>query len=143
MIPAERIPSASRRGAAPPPGAREEARESIFGEVARAVGEHAAVRLIADFGGRRVYVPVAPAAGDLLSRSIGLPAARSLARHFGGERVPIPSSAVHAARRPGILAMRAQGVSISRIAHQLRCTERYVYKVLAFARSAGGAGREH
>jgi hypothetical protein len=31
--------------------------------------------------------------------------------------------------------MRADNVSISRIAHELRCTERYVYKVLALTRA--------
>jgi Homeodomain-like domain len=47
----------------------------------------------------------------------------------------IPVTSANARRRVRILAMRADRVSVSRIAHELRCTERYVYKVLALNRA--------
>ena len=110
-------------------------RTSLYDQIGHSIGDDAADKLIADFGGRRLYIPVAPAPGDLVTRSIGLPAALAIARVFGGDRLLIPVTSNHARRRVRILAMRADHVSISRIAHELRCTERYVYKVLALNRA--------
>ncbi len=111
------------------------ARTSLYDQIGHSIGDDAADKLIADFGGRRLYIPVAPAPGDLVTRSIGLPAAMAMARVFGGDRLLIPVTTDHARRRVRIVAMRADHVSISRIAHELRCTERYVYKVLALYRA--------
>jgi len=111
------------------------ARTSLYDQIGHSIGDDAADKLIADFGGRRLYIPVAPAPGDLVTRSIGLLAAMAMARMFGGDRLLIPATSDHARRRVRIVAMRAEHVSISRIAHELRCTERYVYKVLAFNRA--------
>lgn len=110
-------------------------RTSLFDQIGHSIGDDVADKLIADFGGRRLYIPVAPAPGDLVTRSIGLPAAMAMARLFGGDRLLIPVTTDHARRRVRIVAMRAERVSISRIAHELRCTERYVYKVLALQRA--------
>jgi Mor family transcriptional regulator len=88
-------------------------------------------KLIADFGGQRLYIPIAPAPGDRVTSSIGLDAALAMARAFGGDRLVVPVTNDHARRRTRILAMRKNHVSVRRIAHQLRCSERYVYKVLA------------
>ncbi len=107
------------------------ARISLYDQIGHSIGDDAADKLIADFGGRRLYIPVAPGPGDLIARSIGLTAALAMAHAFGGDRLVIPVTSTHARRRVRILAMRADHVSISRIAHELRCTERYVYKVLA------------
>ncbi len=109
---------------------------SLFDQIGRSIGDDLADKLIADFGGRRLYVPIAPAPGDRITSSIGLSAAIAMARTFGGDRLMIPHSSYHARRRAQIIAMRANNASISRIAHQVRCTERYVYKVLALERSA-------
>jgi hypothetical protein len=111
------------------------ARTTLYDQIDHSIGGDAADKLIADFGGRRLYIPIAPAPGDLLSRSIGLLPALAMARVFGGDRLLIPVTSTHARRRVRILAMRAENVSISRIAHELRCTERYVYKVLAVNRA--------
>jgi len=109
-------------------------RTSLYDQIVNSIGADAADKLIADFGGRRLYIPIAPAPGDLLARSIGLLSAFAMARVFGSDRLLIPVTTDHARRRFRILAMRADGVSISRIARQLRCTERYVYRVLALTR---------
>ncbi|MGD0672814.1 MAG: helix-turn-helix domain-containing protein [Candidatus Binatus sp.] len=111
------------------------ARTSLYDQIGHSIGADAADKLIADFGGRRLYIPVAPGPGDLITRSIGLSAAMEMARVFGGDRLLIPVTTDHARRRVQIVAMRADHVSISRIAHELRCTERYVYKVLALYRA--------
>jgi len=109
-------------------------RRSLFQQVGQSIGEEAADKLVADFGGRRLYIPMTPAAGDVVTGSIGLEAALAMSRVFGGDRLLIPSSNNNRRRRAEILALRRNGTSISRIARELRCTERYVYKVLAAER---------
>lgn len=107
---------------------------SLFAQIERSIGDDAANKLIADFGGRRLYIPVAPAPGDRVTSSIGLVAALAMARTFGGDRLLVPVTSDHARRRAKIFAMRVQNISIARIARQLRCSERHVYKVLAESR---------
>jgi Mor family transcriptional regulator len=110
-------------------------RHTLYDQIGDSIGGDAADKLIADFGGRRFYVPRAPAPGDPITRSIGLRAALAMAREFGGDRILVPVTSSHARRRVRIVAMRADHVSISRIARELRCTERYVYKVLSLTRA--------
>jgi Mor family transcriptional regulator len=109
-------------------------RPTLYDQIGDSIGGDAADKLVADFGGRRFYVPRAPAPGDPITRSIGLPAALAMARTFGGDRILVPVTSSHLRRRVRIVAMRANHVSISHIARELRCTERYVYKVLALSR---------
>jgi Homeodomain-like domain len=108
---------------------------TLYDLISRSIGEDAADKLIADFGGRRLYIPIAPGPTDLIARSIGLVAALAMAHTFGSDRLLIPVSSTHNRRRVRIVAMRAEHVSISHIARELRCTERYVYKVLALHRA--------
>ena len=96
------------------------------------IGPQAAQKLVADFGGRRLYVPHLPHPDDAISASIGFQAASRLARIYGGDRVEIPNPPP---RRTQILALRAVGCSVDTIARQLRCTRRRVFQVLAEARS--------
>ncbi len=110
-------------------------RPTLYDLIGNSVGADAADKLIADFGGRRLYISRTPSPGDLITRSIGLASALAMARVFGGDRLLIPATNTFARRRFRIFQMRADHVSISRIAHELRCTERYVYKVLAVCRA--------
>jgi hypothetical protein len=114
-----------------------EARTSLYGQVVRIIGGCAADKLIENFGGRRLYIPLKPAPRDQIPRSIGMRAALAMAREFGSERILVPATPDQARRRSRILKMRANQISISHIARELRCTERYVYKVLATCRDSG------
>ena len=111
-------------------------RSSIYVMLGRSIGDAKVEKLIAEFGGRRLYIPMAPGPRDRVTRSIGLVAALAMARMFGGDRLMIPLGTDQERRRARILAMRADRLSIPRIARRLHCTERYVYKVLALERSA-------
>jgi Homeodomain-like domain len=119
------------------------AHTTLFDQIGHSIGGDAADKLIADFGGRRLYIPIAPTAGGTITRSIGLLAALAMARAFGGDRLLIPVTSAHTRRRVRIVAMRAEHVSISRIAQELRCTERYVYKVLALNRAPENHSRDY
>jgi hypothetical protein len=102
--------------------------------IARVIGAGAASRLISTFGGGRVYIAKNPGPGDSVARVIGDVAAGRLGAIFGGERVWFPNDAGHLTRRR-ISLMRQRGSSVSRIARELRLSERYVYKVLAQLRN--------
>jgi hypothetical protein len=131
---ASRMSALSREPSSPFNPFADVARPKLYDQICHSIGGDAADKLIADFGGRRLYIPIAPGPSDQLTRSIGLMAALAMARVFGSDRLLIPVTSDHLRRRARIVAMRADHVSISRIAHQLRCTERYVYKVLALNR---------
>jgi hypothetical protein len=103
--------------------------------IARVIGAGATARLISAFGGGRVYIAKHPSAAVALARVIGSEAAGRLGELFGGERIWFPNDAGHHTRRR-IALMRQRGSSVSRIARELRLSERYVYKVLAQLRGA-------
>jgi len=103
----------------------------MLGFIVELIGEEAAAKLIASFGGTRLYVPHSPCPDDALARVVGTEAALKLARMFGGERVELPKPPP---RRSQILALRAAGRSVEEIARALSCTRRRVLQVLAQAR---------
>jgi Mor family transcriptional regulator len=109
-------------------------RTSTLDSIAEAIGTSAAAKVVAEFGGRRLYVPRRAHPEDALARLIGARAAAELARVFGGDRIMIPADFERAHRRERIVEARRRGLTISSIAREIRCTERYVYKVLAQAR---------
>lgn len=109
-------------------------RTSTLETITEAIGVSAAAKIVEEFGGRRLYVARSPQPEDALVRLIGERAAAELARMFGGDRIMIPADAERAHRRRRILEARSRGLTISSVAREIRCTERYVYKVLADAR---------
>ncbi len=121
-------------GAGAAPGAEANA-ASVLDEITRLVGPEIAATLVEEFGGRRLYIPMEVARGDVLTRAIGVTRARKLSRIFGGDRIDVPADFNHARRRTRIVILRRRGLSIPAIARTLRCTERYVYKVLAKRRT--------
>jgi len=108
----------------------------MLGFIVEIIGEEAAAKLIARFGGTRLYVPHTPCPDDALALAVGTGAAMKLAQMFGGERVELPKLP----RRMQILALRAAGRSVEEIARALNCTRRRVFQVLAEARREVCAG---
>jgi hypothetical protein len=106
-------------------------RGSLLKEIVSLIGIERAARLVAAFGGMRLYVPHYPEPDDTLSELIGNAAACALARIYGGDRIDVPNPTP---RRIQIIELRATGVSIDEIARSLRCTRRRVFQVLAEAR---------
>jgi Mor family transcriptional regulator len=109
-------------------------RVSILDAIVDAIGDEAAAKLVAEFGGRRLYVPHNSNPRDPVARVIGADAALELARAFGGDRLVVPANFERAHRRERIIRAREHGRTITSIAREYHCTERYVYKVLAQAR---------
>lgn len=112
-------------------------RSSMLDEIIGLIGHEAAARLVAAFGGTRIYVPQFPEPDDTLSDSIGHHAALMLARIYGGDRIEVPNPTP---RRIRIIALRADGLSVDAIARSLGCTRRRVFQVLAEARQTKRPG---
>ena len=108
------------------------ARGALLEELIAVMGTPAAARLVAAFGGTRLYVPQTPDAGDALSGAVGHEAAIALAQIYGGDRLEVPNPTP---RRVRIAQMRADGMSVDAIARALGCTRRRVFQVLAEARA--------
>ena|SRR5690348_5197046 len=102
--------------------------------IGRLLGAGAAARLIARFGGRRVYIAKRPNPAAALSQTVGHGAAVKLGAIFGGERIWLPNGAGDATRAR-VAQLRRDGISVSRIAGELGLSERHVYKVLAQLRA--------
>ncbi len=92
------------------------ARTTVYDQIAHSIGGDAADKLIADFGGRRLYIPLAPGPGDLITRSIGLISALAMARVFGSDRLLIPVTSTHlaAARESSRCALTTSASRASR-----------------------------
>ncbi len=100
---------------------------STFEKLVEAIGRQAAEQLIAEFGGRRIYIPVMVAPCSPIACAIGTGAAAKLSRHFGGDRIQLP---VFTARRK-ITTLHAMGKCVDEIAAALSCTRRWVQRVIA------------
>lgn len=60
---------------------------STFEKLVDAIGRPSAEKLIAEFGGRRIYVPVRAEPDSPIATAVGIESARTLSRLFGGERI--------------------------------------------------------
>ena len=88
--------------------------------VAEVIGADAMGHLTANFAGRLLYIRKTPTGYGIDGHAEYL-----LAHHFGGERIYIPAPKL----REEISKLLARGWSVSQVAAELGCTERYVYQV--------------
>src|SRR5216683_1956642 len=112
-----------------------------FDNLVVALGREAAEKLVAGYGGIRIYVPVRAAPEGAFATLIGHAAAEALSRHYGGERLDMPI----AKRAPRVLRgeicrLRREGMHVTAIARALGCTRRYVFRILADTRRAKRTG---
>lgn len=99
------------------------------------IGEEAALRLSAQFGGRQLYIAHSMRADSEVVQLIGEAAAARVAKRFGGIFLSLP---IGPGRKMRIRAMRADEYTVAEIAAAVGCTDRYVYRVLAEERAEGG-----
>jgi len=98
----------------------------ILGQIAEVVGEETALKLAAEFGGRRLYVPVRPRPGDALAQALGMDGAQKVARILAGH-VEIPVCRNWQLRRQ-LLELIKTDLPSAEIAKRLRCHERTVWR---------------
>jgi hypothetical protein len=103
-----------------------------FDNLVAVLGREAAEKLVAAYGGIRIYVPVRAAPEGAFAILIGHAAAEALSLHYGGERFDMPI-AKRAPRVPRgeICRLRRNGMHVTAIARELGCTRRYVFRILA------------
>ena len=102
------------------------------------IGISAALSLVRERGGIRLYVPLAAHADHPISEMIGIERMQDLVRVYGGEEVEIPrcASALKAQRDHEIGERHDAGASQTELARAYQMTERNIKKILA-ARRAG------
>lgn len=108
----------------------------VLEEIKAVAGEAAALKLAAEAGGTRRYVPKRPSAGGCLAQLVGLDAAIVIARLYGGEQIEIPMAAQWSRLREAA-ALVAEGLSEAKIARRMRMTERNVRYIKAKLREEG------
>ena len=99
------------------------------------IGEKATRKLVKAFGGTRLYIPrlsrLRPS--HKLVGVVGWEAAERLCREYGGIgdlKIPTCRTDPHRIDRKKVVRLRAVATPVSRIALQVRCTEKAVYELL-------------
>jgi len=95
-------------------------------QLADVVGLAAAVRLIEEFGGTRLYVPAARS--ERLAALIGAEAAAALRRRWGGDELRVPL--VPRLQEAAVAALYREGWSAARLARRFLRTEKWVYDIV-------------
>lgn len=105
----------------------------LLADVARASNIQTALRLADEFGGQRIYVPMAIKKDHDIARVIGVKAASALAEVHGGSWiiVPLGPNASAARVRRTIVKLLREGKSSQDVVRQLRCHSRTVWRVQA------------
>lgn len=93
------------------------------------IGREAVEKIMANYGGTRLYVPKSVAASHPLAELIGIDAAQALAASYGGEvhlDIPKGDAIRRSERDERIACEREAGESVSSLARRYRLTERQI-----------------
>jgi Mor family transcriptional regulator len=112
--------------------AREDNYRGVFQEVVQLLGEELTAKLVAQYGGTRLYVPSVFKPDHSLYQMLGPEAAQRLFGEFGGITVEVPRDVVwHTAQRNALIrADRATGMSQRALALKHHLTERHIRNIL-------------
>lgn len=103
----------------------------ILQEIAELIGMAAMLKLVAKYGGVRLYVPKTIATGHDLVELIGRQAAETLADHFGGEMLEIPKALLaNVALRNVEIKQEYKYLSQRQLALKYNLTERQVRNIV-------------
>lgn len=103
-------------------------------ELIAAVGTQLALRLVAERGGQRVYIPTGGRLNEdcPLSRIVGIGAAAKLARLWPGEWLTVPRAMAYMRRvRDREIRARFKSETAAALAREFELTERQVYAIVA------------
>lgn len=103
----------------------------MFQEVTQLIGQEAAVKLAAQYGGTRLYIPATIKPEHDLCQLLGQVAAQQLAEEFCGLTLEIPRDVDSQIRQRNKLIMtdRAAGMTQRQLALKYRLTERTIRKI--------------
>lgn len=102
-------------------------------ELAEVIGLDATLALIEHYGGTRLYVPEHIGADHPLARAIGMQAAHTLVEHYARDSIDVPRAwrAARAVLYRQIVAAYTDGATAASLARRHRCTERWIYEIVA------------
>lgn len=108
--------------------ARETKYPGVFQELKLLIGEEHAAKLVEQYGGTRLYIPITLKPGHSLCQLLGEKVAHQLAVELGGLRAEIPRAVISQImqRNKLILADRANGLSLRDLARKYHLTERHI-----------------
>lgn len=117
-------------------------------EFAALIGAEATRRLVAAFGGTRLYIPMASRLrpSHKLVAAVGWDAAERLCREYGGVgdlKIPTCRTDCHRLDRRKVVLLRAKATPVRRIALSVHCTEKAVYELLQRVRRELQEGAQH
>jgi hypothetical protein len=108
------------------------------------MGEESVEKIIAEFGGTRIWVPVRSTPNAKLTRTLGDGAASALCARFGGDYLEIPNTISVANVYRRIAELHRQGCKINDIALAVGRSRRTVFRLLSKKitdlRRTGGIG---
>ena len=112
-------------------GAASTTRKSLLYTLVQVMGQNSVEKIIAEFGGTRIWVPVRSTPDAKLTRILGDGAASALCALFGGDYLEIPNttSADNIYRR--IAELHRQGCKINDIALAVGRSRRTVFRLLS------------
>ena len=102
-------------------------------ELVECIGFTAAVELVRAYGGRRVYIPLAPAPSHPLAIAIGHNAAMTLAARFSRCQIELPmmTNASLLLRDNALRAAFDAGAGIDELTDRYNISERHARKILS------------
>lgn len=111
--------------------------------VAEGPGLAAALTLVTQLGGQRIYVEKSPREQHRLARLLGLELAQFLSKHYGGEFIEVPTgrslTGPAVARRMAVArAAGTDGKSNNALAAELKVTRRWIIQLRRNLKQAGG-----
>lgn len=96
------------------------------------IGLSMTMKMVALFGGARVFIPKRLNPRHRLALRLGPDVAEQLSRHYGGETLTIPraSRVLRQHRNENIIMHYASGVSVRKLSQIYHLTERQIYSIL-------------
>jgi hypothetical protein len=105
-------------------------RKSLLHALVEVIGYESAEKMIAEFGGARIWVPVQSAPDTKLTLVLGDSAASALCAHFGGDYLQVPNTTTGDDVYRRIAELHRQGCKINEIALAVGRSRRTVFRLL-------------
>jgi len=106
------------------------ARKSLLHTLVEIVGWESAEKMIAEFGGARIWVPVQSTPQTKVTQVLGESAASKLCAHFGGDYLQVPNTIIGDDVYRRIAELHRQGCKINDIALAVGRSRRTVFRLL-------------
>jgi hypothetical protein len=106
-------------------------KKSLLDTLIQVVGYQSAEKIIAEFGGARIWVPVRSTPDTKLTRILGNSAASALCARFGGDYLQIPNTITGDNIYRRIAELHRQGCKINDIALAVGRSRRTVFRLLS------------